>query len=348
MATKSTTDKPSKRGRPPKNTNAKADKTKTKTEEVSIDENKQSDNSDVEVEQAETPAISNEEKEKRAEKYTLSEDNPIDSSTDPLLNSEVQYKKYAEVRMKDGDPDDIEIPEHKLENANVFDMDMLEKMRTPQDENKEKEEERGKPKKEKKEKRETSEDFYDKPEYDGDNDLADFETIESETAGGGDFNEFKSAAPSAEGTERLVNIIILAYKQLLMMTGQAMKYDDRKLKKMAAKGKFDFGILDLPIELSAMDGSGGIQRITVKDYIDAYNDNIDTILVLDENVENEVRKNLNIILAEQGYEMSPAKSLATIALMEVFKIGIPLFIMSRQQKATLIDVTEQYRKTKAK
>lgn len=150
-------------------------------------------------------------------------------------------------------------------------------------------------------------------------------------------NPFKGEKVKSTRSEaaNLADMSIGVYRAAHLFAAKKLTFSEAEMVQKAVKGEWNLDV-QIPVSQTVF--------ISVQDYVNQYNDDINKVLVVDEDFVKEVRPLLIEVLQEQGLGMTPMQSLLLAVSKDVGTKGIEIYRTRKQFTQSLILMTEMYNK----
>ena len=150
-------------------------------------------------------------------------------------------------------------------------------------------------------------------------------------------NPFKGENVKSTRSEaaNLADMSIGVYRAAHLFAAKKLTFSEAEMVQKAVKGEWNLDV-QIPVSQTVF--------ISVQDYVQQYNDDINKVLVVDEDFVREVRPLLIEVLQEQGLGMTPMQSLLLAVGKDVGTKGIEIYRTRKQFTQSLILMTEMYNK----
>lgn len=146
---------------------------------------------------------------------------------------------------------------------------------------------------------------------------------------GGDNLQELSPAQKRKAAEKTADAILQMYCKFAPLPFKNWaSFSDAKIQKLALEGRID---LNMPLE----------NGVTVKDFIDGHNEQVDEIFDVDEETQAEIRDPLIDVLMEQELALTPTQRLLMAVGSHVVTMGFSAYKLASSNKQSL-EVFEKY------
>lgn len=147
------------------------------------------------------------------------------------------------------------------------------------------------------------------------------ETNQEERGGGmvdQDFADKDKKQQNIE-TKNLAESLIDGLKFTYTTLSSTFAKDEAKLRFKSAQGKFNIAVLDTVVDL------GGGNSVTVRDFLEYFNNNVKEAMILNPDKEKEMRSLLRLILQDHGMGLSNEMRFAILIGQDILEKTIALY-----------------------